>query len=404
MRKAIILNSQQTGLSVIQELGRHNIECVAMDYQRSIGTYSKYAVFLKAPDPLSHEQDAVEFLFEYCAKEKIKPVLFPISDEWVTALAQNRGKISSVALPCVSGWETVRTVVQKEQFYRLAQERGYMTPYMWELEELPQLQANNFPLVAKPRFRRFSYNTEMRPLLKNMERLRCCTLRSRQDLETFLTRESAFLKHLIFQEYVEGLSDCMFTVGIYADQNSKVLGLFTGHKVRGHPVDIGNCIVGENYAVPAELVANMYRIVSELNIQGIAEFEYKKDSRTGSYRLIEVNLRAWSWIGITPACGVSLPMIAYRDLCGNPVEFTESTLPNGSVKYVKVLEDAKNSLFRYKTTYPAWGKSVREWMRDIHAEKTVYAEFNAYDWIVGLKSLFDAVWKPAKALIGRLFA
>ena len=46
-------------------------------------------------------------------------------------------------------------------------------------------------------------------------------------------------------------------------------------------------------------------IVKDLNYSGIAEFEYKKDLSTGRYRLIEVNPRSWSWIGITPACGVS---------------------------------------------------------------------------------------------------
>lgn len=198
------------------------------------------------------------------------------------------------------------------------------------------------------------------------------------------------------------MSDQMYTVGIYADEQSEVLGLFTGHKVRGYPADSGDCIVGENYNLPDYVIENTYRIVKDLKYSGIAEFEYKRYNNRG----VQVNRsqpRSWSWIGITPACGVSLPMIAYQDLTGEKVSVIKPNLENGSVKYIKILEDLRNCLFLYKSSYPRWSKSFREWKNDIKASQTIYAEFNAGDWPVGIKAVLNLMYSMIISVPKRLF-
>lgn len=199
------------------------------------------------------------------------------------------------------------------------------------------------------------------------------------------------------------MSDQMYTVGIYANDESEILGLFTGHKVRGYPADSGDCIVGENYNLPDYVIENTYRVVRDLKYSGIAEFEYKKDLSTGMYKLIEVNPRSWSWIGITPACGVSLPLIAYQDLSGEKITIKKPSLENGSVKYMKMLEDLRNCLISYKDNYPRWSKSFKAWKQDIKASKVIYAEFNANDWLVGLKAILDLLYSIIIAIPKKLF-
>lgn len=402
-QKAIIFNCHYNGLSIIQELGQHGIECIAMDAVRSIGTYSKYAQYQKCPDPTESESEFIEFLYSYCAREKEKPVVFPTNDHWAVAISKHKEKLSEVALLCVADWEAVKTVTYKELFYELGKEKKYLTPNTWSIDELKQLVNNDFPLIAKPRFRRIASNEKMSAICKNLDRLRFTVLNNKGELEAFLDREKAYIDYLIFQEYIPGMSDQMYTVGIYADEQSEVLGLFTGHKVRGYPADSGDCIVGENYNLPDYVIENTYRIVKDLKYSGIAEFEYKKDITTGEYRLIEVNPRSWSWIGITPACGVSLPMIAYQDLTGEKVSVIKPNLENGSVKYIKILEDLRNCLFLYKSSYPRWSKSFREWKNDIKASQTIYAEFNAGDWPVGIKAVLNLMYSMIISVPKRLF-
>jgi predicted ATP-grasp superfamily ATP-dependent carboligase len=395
-RKAIIFNCHYNGLSIIQELGQNGIECIAMDTVRSIGTFSKYARYQKCPNPMNEENIFIEYLYNICSKEKEPPVLFPTNDHWAIALSKHKEKLVEVAIPCVADWETVNTVIDKELFYKMGKENDYLTPQIYSTADLSNISAEDFPIVAKPKYRRTSSNENTESLCENLDRLRYIIIRNKNEMDYFINSEKRYLPYLIFQEYIPGMSDNMYTVGIYADSKSNILGLFTGHKVRGYPADSGDCIVGENYNLPDYVINNSYRIVNDIKYTGIAEFEYKKDSNTGEFRLIEINPRSWSWIGITSGCGVNLPFIAYSDLTGKQVKYIRSVLGNGSVKYMKVLDDLKNSLISYKNDYPYWSKTLKQWYEEFRSSKVIIAEFNAGDWPIGIRALINFTIKELK--------
>lgn len=395
---AIIFNCHYNGLSIIQELGKNGIKCIAMDCVRSIGTYSKYASYQKCPDPLNNEDEFIHFLYNFCKNMEYKPILFPTNDQWAVAISKNKTLISEVSIPVVTDHNSINILIKKDQFYKIGQERNYLTPLSWDIEGIKDLKEENFPIVAKPLFRRISSNEDLKDITYNMDRLRFNIIKNKEELSLFIEKEHGFVEKLIFQEYINGMSDSMYTVGIYADKHSEILGLFTGHKVRGYPADSGDCIVGECMKVPEYVIENTIKIVKDLRYSGIAEFEYKKDVVTGEFKLIEVNPRSWSWIGITPACNVSLPFIAYNDLCGRKMEFTENNLNNGSVKYIKIIPDLLNCIFNYRKDYPQWNMSVPKWIRNIKAKKMVIAEFNAGDWLVSIKALFDMLLQIGRML------
>jgi hypothetical protein len=173
----------------------------------------------------------------------------------------------------------------------------------------------------------------------------------------------------------------MFTVGVYADKSSNVRGLFTGRKVRGFPPGYGDCVLGQTETVPAEVKKVVFDICKQLGFSGIAEFEFKRDAITGEFFLIEINPRSWSWIGITPAAGVSLPWLAFQDLSKKEIPtLLESKFQNGAVKYVKLLQDFDNCLWRNKLAgYPAWDFSIWDWVRSLRAECLVIAEYSPDD-------------------------
>ncbi len=151
---AIVFNSHYNGLSIIQELGAIGIPCVAMDSTRSIGTYSKYAHYVRCPDPSDSESDFVNFLYDYCSTLDLKPVLFPTNDEWAVAVSRSKARLAEVAIPCVADWSVVDLVIDKSKFYQVAQQRSYPVPSTWNWDELAGLMPPSFPIVAKPRTRR----------------------------------------------------------------------------------------------------------------------------------------------------------------------------------------------------------------------------------------------------------
>ena len=85
------------------------------------------------------------------------------------------------------------------------------------------------------------------------------------------------------------------------------------------PPLIGTCRVGEAVWVQDVVDAGL-RLLRALGFHGISQVEFKRDPRDGRYKLMEVNPRLWQWHGLAAACGVDLPLIAYRDLTGEQVE------------------------------------------------------------------------------------
>ena len=121
------------------------------------------------------------------------------------------------------------------------------------------------------------------------------------------------------QEVIPGGDDELYTLGSYLSQHGEAVGLFCGRKLRQTPPGVGTCRVGEAVWVE-EVVEQGLKLLRALEFHGLSQVEFKRDVRDGAYKLMEVNPRLFQWHGLAAACGVDLPLIAYRDLTGERVE------------------------------------------------------------------------------------
>lgn len=389
---ALIFNCHYNGLGIIQELGRRGIHVLALDCVRSVGTYSRYANYCRCPDPQVAEEAFIEYLLQLGHSFLEKPVLFPTNDHWAVAISRHKEHLSQYYLPCVADQSVVELIVKKQRFNEWALEQGLPVPRSWRSDAISEIPGSAFPIVAKPEYRRISSNdqtTGQRAAI--LDQLRLTILANQNDLTQFISQHTELMPYFIFQEYVAGLSDCMYTIGVYADRNHSVKGMFTGRKVRGFPPDIGDCIVGQVETVPKDLKKLVKGICKSIGYHGIAEFEFKRDIITGQFKLIEINPRSWSWIGITPACGISLPWIAYADLTDvKSITYTECNLPTGSVKYVKIIEDIQNCLYHNRRLgFTDWDMTILQWWKSLKSERLVCAEFAKDDLRIGIRAIYS---------------
>jgi len=121
------------------------------------------------------------------------------------------------------------------------------------------------------------------------------------------------------QEVIPGGDDELYTLGSYLAEDGEALGLFCGRKLRQTPPGVGTCRVGEAVWVE-EVVEQGLKLLRALEFHGLSQVEFKRDVRDDAYKLMEVNPRLFQWHGLAAACGVDLPLIAYRDLTGERVE------------------------------------------------------------------------------------
>jgi len=175
-----------------------------------------------------------------------RAVLLPTNDHWAVAVARFKDILSKQFIPCVADRTVVELLLDKRRFYLWAAKRGYPVPQTWTVDELSNLPNEVFPIAAKPNCRRTSSNSALNELKRqHFDRLRLSVLRTQAELRKFLATRADTPHQFTFQEYVTGLSDCMYTVGVYVNRQHEVQGMFTGRKVRGFPPDFGDCMVGE---------------------------------------------------------------------------------------------------------------------------------------------------------------
>lgn len=405
---AFVFNCAYNGLSIIQELGRKGIDVYAIDSFRNVGTTSRYGTYLKSPNPTESEREFIDFLVTAGQDFENKPVLFPTNDHWVSAVSKHRKELSQYFEPCFSDQSTVDLLLDKRKFSQWALEQGYPVPRSWTPEEVRNVSEEMFPIIAKRgdgRYRpdimhRSGFARKIHSFLiqrkdpkqlneryRKISAIRLEVINNRSELEEFLDEHESVLENLVFEEYVKGMSDQMYTVGIYANQGT-IKAMFTGRKVRGYPPDIGDCKVGEMQSVPSHVEETVKTMCDKLGYHGIAEFEFKRDLESGEFYLIEINPRSWSWIGITPACGVNLPWLAYQDLTGRKtIEFETQICSNRSIIWVKASEDLLNCLAFYRWSYPDWHCGPKQWWQSVSSDTLVLAEGSREDPIPILYSI-----------------
>lgn len=383
---AIVFNCGHNGLAIIQELGRNGIPVIALDAKRSARTLSRYSNFIRCPDPLVRESKFIRFLMDMDHQSRQRPVLFPTNDHWALTIARHRKTLEERYRLCVPSFEVTSLLIEKHRFYSWSSSHDYPVPRSWKTSELSHIPKSAFPIVLKPEARRLpSDDPEMRRRSSIKDRLRFRLFSAAEDLDNFFQVNEMDKDDFIFQEFVEGMSNDMFTVGVYVDQNHRVRGLFSGRKVRGAPPDIGDCALGQVEMVPLEIKNLVVEICARLGYSGIAEFEFKRDRRTKEFKLIEVNPRSWSWIGITPAVGVSLPLIAYRDLVGDLGDeptCCESSCADGSVKWVKLSADIPACFWKNRRQgFPDWSFTIPRWKKTLETKHLVVAEWSKDDFL-----------------------
>ena len=294
------------GLAAIRSLGRAGIPVLAVDHRPSaLGFRSRYAQSVPSPDPAVEPEAFVEAL---AAQEP--GVLLPTHDPPLNAVARYRDRLDGFRFPFPS-WDVLERIQDKRFQLETAAEAGVDIPETRYPQSAAEARAAGedlgFPVLVKPahpvgfkrKFNRQAFRAETAAEVD----------RAYGDAEDFAP---------MVQELIPGGDDELYSLGSYLREDGEPLGLFSGRKILQVPPVVGTCRVGESVWVQ-EVVDAGLSLLRALRFHGISQVEFKRDPRDGRYKLMEVNPRLWQWHGLAAACGVDVPLIAYRDLTGEDV-------------------------------------------------------------------------------------
>lgn len=330
-----------------------------------------------------------------------KLLLVPCGDNYIKLLVRNQDKLRGVyEFECIDEELLMRLSI-KESFYQVCTEHGFSFPKTTTCTygnhkdlKLPF----DFPVIVKPSNSVAYWNCHF-PHKKKV-----FVAENREEFEKILTAiySSSYKDHLILQEYIPGDDSNMRVMNCYCGRDKKVKLIALGNALleEHSPEGIGSYAAIVN-GCDEKLNEMMKNFLEGIGYVGFANFDMKYDSRDGSYKLFEMNLRQGRSSFFVTAAGYNLAkwlvddVIYHKEMpctvATNKVLWT--IIPNRIIfQYVK--DEAKKAEAREliragKVCHSYYYRGDRSLKRWINYLKNQYHYFEKYRRYFGNKGLRD---------------
>lgn len=350
-------------LTLTRALGRQGVKVVRVHPNHfDDSLYSRYSDTTEiCPNLYESEADLVSYLTDLGEQYPGKKVLVPASDDCSLFLARYADELGSQFVLLNPTPATMESIKDKRRQYELAVEVGVPIPETYfpgSKTELADIAArlNDYPYIIKPLE---AQKWRLKQYADVASGNKAITVHSRTELISEYARISSTDSNLMIQEIITGDDEHLVTFLGYCSEAYKPLAHCIRSKLRQAPVDFGYCTstvtchndVVERYAK---------RLVNQCDYVGIVGIEFKYDSKAKDYKLIEINTRPVNTIGISMACGVNLPVVAYRDAIGEKQEPILNW--EDGVIWMRLAHDISAGLElrrRGRLTIPQWFRSIR---------------------------------------------
>jgi predicted ATP-grasp superfamily ATP-dependent carboligase len=245
--------------------------------------------------------------------------VFPCCDDGLELIARNRATLVEHGyLPIEANDGVMLAMLDKFKTYELARAAGIEVPRHFALQSIDRLDEAlalsgvEFPCALKPLHshlfaRRYGANQKVFVAHDKAQLLDACEEIAKHRLQMLVT------------EIIPGPEDSYCSVHVYLDEHGEPLAQLTKRKLRQHPVGFGMA----TYHVTdwSEEVAQVgLQFCRGVGIIGVANPEFKRDSRDGKLKLIECNHRFTMSIELVRRAGMNLPLLAYDRLLGLPIK------------------------------------------------------------------------------------
>ena len=312
--KAVILGANYyISLSLIRCLGRENIHTVAVDYNPKLAysSKSKYLKeFLIAPHYKKDEKEYLKFLIEYGTRQDVKPVLFPSADPYVEFIDKNLDELKKYYLIAMTEKGLWQRTMDKISLYEMAKKYSFPVPETIDPDDKNFEEKLNssigYPCIIKP--------TDS-PSFASKFRVKTFKCNNLNEVKEGLKKSKEKDEKVFVQRIITGFDDHMYTFDFHADQNSNVTHWVTCQKLRQYPINFGASVYTKQKYVQ-ELYDLGAPFIKQIGYKGFGEIEFKKDSKTGKFYLIEINVRTTTLNVLLNKCGVNFPLVAYNELIG----------------------------------------------------------------------------------------
>ena len=294
----------RSALAVTRSLGRTG--CNVFVTGREPGNVSGCSKFclkaFTAPDPLSEGEKYAEAIIAIVIGKEID-VVFPMTEQSVYSLNKARKQIEKHAILACAPPEKMDAVSNKYRLFQLAERLGVAIPetiYVTNTEDFlgKRNQISCFPVVVKPAFSKIDNGEKIisTGVMYAAGQDELCRL--------YQTRPALKYPSLI-QELIVGKGTGLFTLF----DRDRHLALFSHRRLLEKPPSGGVSVLSESVSLDDEMIDAAKKLLSEVEWEGIAMVEFKRDIKDNKAKLMEINGRFWGSLQLAVSSGVDFPVL-----------------------------------------------------------------------------------------------
>jgi predicted ATP-grasp superfamily ATP-dependent carboligase len=309
---ALVIGGDYRGLGIVRSLGRRGVRVVVAQDDHWLAGRSRFARGRLAWP--SEESERLRLLATLARERGFEGwTIFPTADDTAALIARHHAELSRHFRLTTPPWDTFRWTFDKRLTYELADAVSVDHPRSsvpLAREDVRDLDCA-FPAVVKPAFR-----TERDPFSS----AKAWAAADRDELIARFDEACAIYEpgRVLIQELIPGGGLDQFSYAAMCVDGEARASL-VARRTRQWPTDFGHSSSYVETIDFPEIDAPARRILRTLRFDGLVELEFKRDTRDGGLKLLDVNARAWGWHSIGRAAGVDFPYLAWSAAHGATV-------------------------------------------------------------------------------------
>lgn len=305
----------RSALAVTRSLGRRGIPvAVADERPRSLAGVSRYCQkAIRVPSPATAAAAFVDKIHHIVALGSHR-VIIPTDDVTLMLLARARPRFEGLVMLPFPDLEAIQVAHDKSVLMSLAEEKGIPVPKTVLVHDPADLteaiQRVGFPAVVKPRLSRFHHGGEW---VHGGGPHYVSTVRQ---LEAACRRIHGTVPFPLVQECIPGEGRGVFLLM----NRGKARAAFAHRRIREKPPSGGVSVLSESVGLDSQLLEYSECLLGALKWHGVAMLEFKRDTRDGTAKLLEINGRFWGSLQLAVDAGIDFPYLLYRMAVDGDVE------------------------------------------------------------------------------------
>ena len=297
-RGAIILGGSHGAIALARVLARQKLDVWFLTDGTPLPRYSRAVAHWRS-FPGAEDPAAIDMLEDVVRREKLAGyLLIPAADADVKFVSQNHARLSRHLNLLLPEWSSLQWAVDKSLTYQRAAELGLAVPEIYPVRSLADAaeMPMRFPVALKP---------SMRLELNRFTRAKVWRA---DDRESFvrLYEDAANLvgaERVVVQELVPGEGECQLSyAGLWWE--GRPITSFVAQRTRQYPIDFSYTSTFVETIESDDVRQAGETFLSSIGHHGLCEIEFKRDPRNGALKILDVNPRPWSWLGLADAAGV----------------------------------------------------------------------------------------------------